>query len=395
MDGDADVEGSVEEGGRGEGDDTNDPDFIELPVGYTPHLPSSSEPPSLQNRPRRLVWVIFGATGHLGRSICRNALEMGDNVTAVGRDVDGEQVMQNWHARCQGLVCDVKVRRTLEEVIEKARAKWGRIDVIANCAGFGIIGSCEDQDETDIRSQFDTNVLGILNILQLTLPYFRERGYGRYIIFSSIAGFSGIPGLGPYGATKFAVEGLVESLMYEIEPFGVKATLVEPSITRRDEPDELAANIQPPLWGHFLIKPPSAPYRPSTSPAQHALKMVDWLKHNQPTSAVKIAECVWELAHCEHPPLRLLMGSHAVETTRDRLRAIIEEIEEWKHLNFPSDHLPSENEEGEHSRTEGENDDGDGDNDDEGDEGEDGDGDMSGTEGEDHDGEDEDEVGGN
>lgn len=99
----------------------------------------------------------------------------------------------------------------------------------------GIIGSCEDQDETDIRSQFDTNVLGTLNILQLTLPYFRERGYGRYIIFSSIAGFSGIPGLGPYGATKFAVEGLVESLMYEIELFGVKATLVEPSGTRRDE----------------------------------------------------------------------------------------------------------------------------------------------------------------
>lgn len=99
----------------------------------------------------------------------------------------------------------------------------------------GIIGSCEDQDEADIRSQFDTNVLGILNILQLTLPYFRERGYGRYIIFSSIAGFSGIPGLGPYGATKFAVEGLVESLMYEIAPFGVKATLVEPSMTRRDE----------------------------------------------------------------------------------------------------------------------------------------------------------------
>lgn len=98
----------------------------------------------------------------------------------------------------------------------------------------GVIGSCEDQDESDIRTQFDTNVLGNFNIIQQSLPYFRERQYGRYIIFSSIAGFSGIPGLGPYGATKYAVEGLVESLMYEIEPFGVKATLVEPSGCRKD-----------------------------------------------------------------------------------------------------------------------------------------------------------------
>ncbi|KAF8471901.1 hypothetical protein BDZ91DRAFT_631178, partial [Kalaharituber pfeilii] len=298
-------------------------------------LPASSNPPSVTNPPRQLVWVIFGATGHLGRSICRTALEHGDNVTAVGRDINGEEMMQGWHARCQGLVCDVRIRNTIEEVIQKARAYWGRIDVIAKWPPLGIIGSCEDHEEVDIRGQFDTNVIGTINIIQLTLPYFRERQYGRYIIFSSIAGFTGIPGMGPYAASKFAVEGLIESLMYEIEPFGVKATLVEPSLSRRDEPDEFMANRLPPLWGHFLIKPPSEPYRPSTSPAQHALKMVEWLQHNQPTSAVKIADIMWELAHCGHPPLRLLMGSHAVETNRDRLRAIIEEVEEWKHLNFP------------------------------------------------------------
>lgn len=275
----------------------------------------------------------------MGRSVSRAALARGDYVTAVGRNIPSEEAnMQGWHKHCQGLVCDVRARETVEKVLRDALEWWGRIDVIVNCTGYGIIGAVEDQDEHDIRAQFETNVVGLVNIFQVCLPYFRRRRIeepdrrgGKFIVFSSLHGVIGVPGLGPYCATKWAVEGLAESLMYEVEPFGIQITLVEPGASRRDEPDEILTGG--PMWGHFLMKPPTDAYRATTNPAQHATRMVDWLRFRQPASAVKIARMVWELGHCNHPPLRLLTGSHSVDSVRDRLRSTIEELEDWKHLN--------------------------------------------------------------
>ena len=236
-----------------------------------------------------------------------------------------------------------------------------------------MISACEDQDACDLRSQFDTNFLGTLNIIQLTLPYFREQAAtaklketnpntssspenndgslanaGRYLIFSSTSGALGVPGLGPYCATKYATEGLIESMLYEIDTFGIKATLVEPGHVRLDEPTGLeddfafadggmamSAKVSLKRYGHFFVKPPSAPYDTPTAPAGHARRVLQWLSDRQPTSAVKSAELIWQLGHCRYPPLRLLLGSFAIESVRDRLRSTIEEIEDWKHLHFP------------------------------------------------------------
>lgn len=257
--------------------------------------------------------------------------------------------MQDWHAtspplsthpiplfldpsHCISLLCDVRVRGTVNAVLEKSIAHWGHIDVIANCSGYGVISACEDQDEYEIRNQFETNFWGTLNIIQLSLPYFREREGGRYLIFSSTSGALGVPGLGPFCATKYAVEGLIESMLYEVHAFNIKATLVEPGHVRRDEPDSKMHPL--PTFGHFSIAPTSSTYAGPTAPAGHAKRMVQWLGERQPTSAVKAAELVWQLAHCSFPPLRLLLGTYAVESVRDRLRCIIEEIEDWKHLSF-------------------------------------------------------------
>jgi len=282
----------------------------------------------------------------MGRSVVKAALAHNDLVTAVGRTFEHSlPALQIWSpsiphsppSRCLGLLCDVRVRETVDTVIKKSIAHWGRIDIIANCSGYGVIGACEDQDEYEIRNQFETNFWGTLNIIQLSLPYFRARPNGqggRYLIFSSTSGALGVPGLGPYCATKYAVEGLIESMLYEIDAFNIKATLVEPGHVRRDEPD---SKINPlPTFGHFFIKPASEPYSGPTAPAGHAKRMVQWLGDKQPTSAVKAAELVWQLGHCSYPPLRLLLGRYAVESVRDRLRSIIEEIEDWKHLSFPS-----------------------------------------------------------
>ncbi|KAL8806089.1 MAG: hypothetical protein Q9223_005156, partial [Gallowayella weberi] len=156
-------------------------------------------------------------------------------------------------------LCDVRLRSTVETVVQQSIAHWGRIDIIANCTGYGLIGACEDQDDYDIRNQFETNFFGTLNILHASLSYFRTRQQnlpnvvkhdpseqrftgspddeaqlpgGRYLIFTST---TGVPGLGPYSASKHAIEGLIESMQYETHAFNIKATLIEPGLLRRDD----------------------------------------------------------------------------------------------------------------------------------------------------------------
>lgn len=219
-----------------------------------------------------------------------------------------------------------------------------------SCVGYGVIGACEDQDEAELRHQFDTNFFGTLHIIQSSLPYFRQQQKGRYLIASSTSGSLGVPGLGPYCATKYAVEGLIESMLYEVDFYNIKATLVEPGHVRRDEPEPPASNERPEdkairlvprpkIFQAFKMKPASLPYAGPNAPAGHAKRMLTWLNDRQPTSAVKSAELVWQLGHCSYPPLRLLLGTFAVESIRDRLRSVTEEIEDWKHLHFPTSGL--------------------------------------------------------
>ena len=287
----------------------------------------------------------------MGRSLVKTALCRNDLVAAVGRTFENSpesmKKLEEEHENCLGLLCDVRARETVKKVIDRTIERFGRIDIVANCAGYGVIGACEDQDEYEIRDQCETNFTGTLNMIQLSLPHFRERRSGRYLIFSSTSGALGVPGLGPYCASKYAVEGLMESMLYEVDSFNIKGTLVEPGHMRRDDVGDLVSNTATmpsnehnlasplPLYGHFFVKQPSEPYNTPTAPAAHARRMLMWLGDKQPASAVKAAHLVWQLGHCSYPPLRLVLGTYAVESIRDRLKCIIEEIEDWKYLSFP------------------------------------------------------------
>ncbi|KAL8728589.1 MAG: hypothetical protein Q9166_005322 [cf. Caloplaca sp. 2 TL-2023] len=340
--------------------------------------------------------IVFGATGHIGRSVAKTALFHNDLVTAVGRNHENtiqsiQESLKSFSDHCLPLLCDVRIRTTVEAVIQQSIAHWGRIDIIANCTGYGVIGACEDQDDYDIRNQFETNFFGTVNILHTSLPYFQTRQRyqphppltlrnhdlgderqsqstddeqqppgGRYLIFSSTSGALGVPGLGPYSATKHAVEGLIESMLYETHPFNIKATLIEPGHLRQDDVEDESVDNQHSganpesttrPFTHFLIKQPlpNSPYNTPTSPAAHPRRVLQWLSNSSsssstsqfnqphlPTSTVRSAELVWQLGHCVYPPLRLLLGAFAVESVRDRMRCVIEEIEEWRWLGFGS-----------------------------------------------------------
>ncbi|KAL9633107.1 MAG: hypothetical protein Q9204_003532, partial [Flavoplaca sp. TL-2023a] len=133
-------------------------------------LPASCDPPGPQNPPEQLVWVVFGATSDIGRSIAKAALSHHDLVTTVGQSREDTLITTRSPFRafpdCSlSLLCDIRVRSTVEEVIQRSITHWGRIDIIANCTGYGVIGACEDQDEYDIRNQFETNFFGTINIL--------------------------------------------------------------------------------------------------------------------------------------------------------------------------------------------------------------------------------------
>lgn len=316
----------------------------------------------------------------MGRSVTKTALAHGDLVCAVGQSLEdssstlstllsslSKALSTNYADTYLGLLCDVRIRPSVSATLDATIAHFGRIDIIANCTGYGVIGACEDQDEHEIRNQFETNFMGTLNIIQLSLPHFRKRQAGRYLIFSSTSGALGVPGLGPYCATKYAVEGLIESMLYEVDPFGIRATLVEPGHLRRDDDHSVgpqgpeatpttngggAGGSRPgttvatsggtgnnvstlPLFGHFKVAKASEPYMGKDAPAAHAQRTLHWMGNNQPVSVVKAAELVWQLGHCRYPPLRLILGSFAVDSIRDRLKSIIEEIEDWKHLSFP------------------------------------------------------------
>ncbi|KPI44370.1 putative oxido [Cyphellophora attinorum] len=353
-------------------------------------LPATTDPPSDTNPPIQKTWLIFGATGHIGQSIVRSALTHGDLVCAVGQtykttlasmlNLLPDPTSTDQRSRFLPLLCDVRLRNTVATAISTCLDHFATIDIIANCSGYGVIGAFEDQDEHEIRNQFETNFMGTLNIIQLSLPYFRERGEGRYIIFSSTSGAQGVPGLAPYCATKYAVEGLIESMLYEVDGFGVRVTLVEPGHVRRDDvaaggspppttttmtgkgqkqqqqqtkrpsplkhqlsttsnPSSTATPPPPslPPYTHFLILKPSPPYATPDSPSKHAQRLVQWYGGtNQPTSVLKASELVWQLGHCSYPPLRLLLGSYAVESIRERLKSVIEEIEDWKWLHYPA-----------------------------------------------------------
>ncbi|KAL8846493.1 MAG: hypothetical protein Q9221_008417 [Calogaya cf. arnoldii] len=361
-------------------------------------LPAICDPPSLHSPGEQLVWIIFGATTLIGRSVARTAIGKGDSVTLVGHSgredtVEGIDAVFGGYGdggRYLAMLADIRIRASVDEVVRASVERWGRVDVIFNCAGYGVVGACEEQGEYEIRDQVEECFLGVVNILGGSLGYFRTRGEGkeksdggggvksegdeedemmslddgdaapkggRYIFFSSTCG---VPGLGPYGAGKYAVEGLVESMLYETHAFNIKATIVEMGYLRADgdgeandeknmhngnqrEKDGNSKHVVSAIPFLYKQPQPNSPYNTPTSPASHPLRVLAWLssssasnlaKPQSLTSATRSAEIIYQLAHCAFPPLRLLLGAFAVEGMRDRLRCVIEEIEEWRWLGF-------------------------------------------------------------
>ncbi|MET7338349.1 SDR family NAD(P)-dependent oxidoreductase [Nonomuraea sp. NPDC005650] len=175
------------------------------------------------------IWFVTGSSRGLGRHFVEAALSRGDRVAATARNAAhlSELVVAHGDAVIP-LELDVTDKAAVFESVKRAKEHFGRLDVIVNNAGYGLLGAVEELTERELRDQLETNLFGALWVVQAALPHLREQGGGHIVQISSVGGVTAMPLGGGYHASKWALEGLSESLAQEVAGFGIKVTLVEP-----------------------------------------------------------------------------------------------------------------------------------------------------------------------
>jgi NAD(P)-dependent dehydrogenase (short-subunit alcohol dehydrogenase family) len=266
------------------------------------------------------VWFITGASKGLGRSFVQQLLAQGYKVAATSRNIDDLRKIST-DAAFFPLAVDLKSENSVKEAVAATLQQFGRIDVLVNNAGFGQIGSLEELSDAEARASFDVNVFGLLNVTRAILPQMRAQQSGHIFNISSIAGFSGtFPGFGIYCATKFAVDGLSESLFTETKAFGIKVTIVSPGYFRTDF-----------LASGSLAVPahPIAAYQ-SVRDTQQAHQ--EEINGHQPGDPEKAVAAVIDIAAADNAPLYLFLGEDAYGMAYQKMDAVKEELEMWKEV---------------------------------------------------------------
>ncbi|WP_328957813.1 oxidoreductase [Kitasatospora purpeofusca] len=265
------------------------------------------------------IWFVTGASRGLGAAIVREALDRGHSVIATARDASA--VLKAYPDTPDGLLAvdaDVTEPGQLAVAVEAGLARFGRIDVVVNNAGYGLVGAIEETSDRAARDLFDVNVFGVLNTLRATLPTLRDQRSGHVLNIGSVGGFATAPATGLYGASKFALEGISEALHGELAPLGVRVTIVEPGGFRTDF-----------LGGSSLRTEPAsiADYTEGAGPVREALVRYDG---HQPGDPAKAARAVVDLAGVAEPPLRLQLGADAVERVEAKLELVRRELDQWR-----------------------------------------------------------------
>ena len=272
------------------------------------------------------VWLITGASRGLGAAIAKVALAAGDLVVATGRN--REQIAQAFARdghRVLALTLDVTDEAQALRAVDATMSRFGRIDVLVNAAGYGLLGMFEENTPGAIERQFATNVFGLMHVTRAVLPVMRRQRSGRIFNLTSVAGLVGSAGGSIYSSTKFAVEGFSESLAQELAPFGIQVTLVEPGFFRTDFLD--AGSMQ---YGSKCIED----YAASSAAIRAALGERN---HRQPGDPVKLGVAIVMLASTEHPPLHWVAGRDAVVLAGDKIATLRAELERWRGLSLSTD----------------------------------------------------------
>lgn len=272
------------------------------------------------------VWFITGASRGLGLEVARAALERGDAVVATARKPEAVEAALGKNSRLLAIGLDVNKEHEAHAAAGEAVRRFGRIDVLFNNAGYGLLGAVEESSNKEVQDLFATNVFGLLNVTRAVLPHMRRERSGLVVNVSSIGGYSAYPGWGVYGATKFAVEGLTEALALELAPLGVRATVVEPGFFRTDFLDSSS-----------LIKT-AVEYPEYAETVGQMRSLMAGANHQQPGDPKKFAIAMLKLADSDTPPVRLPVGSDTVAKIGAKNREVEAELEQWREVAMSTDH---------------------------------------------------------
>ncbi|WP_159471152.1 oxidoreductase [Dyadobacter sp. 3J3] len=264
------------------------------------------------------VWFITAAARGLGFEITKAVLASGDKVIATVRNnpKELETVLNNDNLHVINL--DVTDGDGAKTAVAQAIEQFGRIDVLLNNAGFGLLSGVEEGSDAEIRKMFNTNVFGTLNVIRAILPYQRNQRSGHIINISSVGGLKGSAGWGLYSATKFAVEGFSEALYNELLPLGIHVSLVEPGYFRTNFLDGSSLNVSKNIIEDY------------TETVGKMRKFAAAVSYNQPGDPKKLAAAIIKLAASAEPPLHLPLGSDSLKAYQAKTAAFQKDIDAWK-----------------------------------------------------------------
>jgi NAD(P)-dependent dehydrogenase (short-subunit alcohol dehydrogenase family) len=271
------------------------------------------------------VWFVTGASRGIGARIAEAALAHGDAVVATARDAGSLAQRLGNPAGLLAVSLDVTDEAQAARAAEAAIARFGRIDVLVNNAGYGLLGAVEEASAEEVRKLFETNVFGLLNVTRAVLPSMRARRSGHVINISSLGGYRSAAGCAVYCATKFAVEGLTEGLHAELAPLGIHATVVEPGYFRTDFLDSASLVLSPRVIDDYAAT------------AGQVRVAAQGMNHNQPGDPKRLAQALIALVEAKVPPLRLPLGTDTLAAIREKNAAVAQETDAWQALAASTD----------------------------------------------------------
>ncbi|MZG15873.1 SDR family NAD(P)-dependent oxidoreductase [Streptomyces sp. SID5914] len=266
------------------------------------------------------IWFVTGSSRGLGRQFVEAALSRGDRVAATARNTDALSDLVDVHGDAiLPLTLDVTDKAAAFESVRRAHSHFGRLDVVVNNAGYGLSGTVEEIGEQELRDQFESNFFGAVWVTQAALPLLREQRGGHIIQVSSLSGVVAHPALAGYTASKWALEGLTESLAAEVAPFGVRVTLVEPGPFATD------------VASSAVFAEPLDFYEPAR---QRLFAEAFGGKVGDPAAA---ARALLKIVDTDNPPLRILFGAHAYQFTQQVYAERLKSWAEWAELSAAAD----------------------------------------------------------
>jgi NAD(P)-dependent dehydrogenase (short-subunit alcohol dehydrogenase family) len=273
------------------------------------------------------TWFITGASRGFGLDITKAVLASGDQVVATVRGKADELSAQfNNNSNLYVVTMDVTNQEQVNAAAQQAIDHFGRIDVLVNNAGYGLLSGIEEATDQEVKRNYEVNVFGTLNVIRAVLPFMREERSGHVINISSVGGLGAYVGWGLYGSTKFAIEGITEALAMEVAPLGIHATVVAPGFFRTNFLDESSL---------FSSEQIIDDYAETVGAMCNFAAKVNY---QQPGDPEKLALAFVKLGNSENPPVHLPLGNDTLLRFREKTAAFEKDIEKWYDTITGTDH---------------------------------------------------------